>query len=71
MKANCDGSNRGTVRMTLRHKQAVVRRSFSSSHVGVKLAKLTLSAQQSLKKKHEAFKQEIWADDRLIMMCAL
>lgn len=41
MKANCDGSNRGTVRMTLRHKQAVVRRSFSSLHVGVKLAKLT------------------------------
>lgn len=50
MKANCDGSNRGTVRMTLRHKQAVVRRIFSSLHVVVKLAKLTLSAQQSLKK---------------------
>lgn len=37
--------------MTLRHKQAVVRRIFSSLHVVVKLAKLILSAQQSLKKK--------------------
>lgn len=55
--------------MTHRHNQAIVRRSFSSARVGVKLAKLTLSARQSLK-KNEAFKQEIWANDRFIMICA-